>query len=164
MDAYKVQTTVKNGQITLDLPSEFNDTAVEVIILKTVSSATELSVVSPLYPPIEENLQGVEETAASPYVQSNLKPTDESDIQKTPVIDESDFWYPREKIDLTQLRGAIKSDLSINEIDAIARSMRGDSPFVPPRKRVKLSTLMGAYKHKMTNDEIDSLTKSWRSE
>ena len=153
MDAYKVKTTVKNGQIILDLPSEFNDTAVEVIVLKAVPHASELPTDSPVYPPIEENLQGVEETAASPYVQSNPKQTDESD-----------FWHPREKVDLTKLRGALKSDLSINEIDAIARSMRGDSPFVPPRKRIKLSTLMGAYKHKMTNDEIDSLTKSWRDE
>lgn len=146
MDAYKVKSIVKNGQLIIDLPEEFNEKEVEVTVLQVAEKT---------YDETADELSLSEETTQTPYLSSKSKQQTE---------EESGFLQPRKKIDLSTLRGAIKSDLSINEIDAIARTMRGDSPFVPPRKRIKLSTLMGAYKHKMTNDEIDSLTKSWRNE
>lgn len=145
MDAYKVKSIVKNGQLIIDLPEEFNEKEVEVTVLQVAEKT---------YGDASEKLSLAEETTQTPYLSSKSKEQTEK---------ESDFIQPRKKIDL-KTRGAMKLDLSINEIDAIARTMRGDSPFVPPRKRIKLSTLMGAYKHKMTNDEIDSLTKSWRNE
>ena len=39
MNAYKVQTIVKNGQITVDLPATFNNSNVEVIVLQIANLA-----------------------------------------------------------------------------------------------------------------------------
>ena len=153
MDAYKVKSIVKNGQLIIDLPEEFNEKEVEVTVFQVAQTA---------YGETSEDLSVAEEVTQSSYLSSKQIEQPEEEVQSK--RDESDFIHPHKKIDLRTLRGAIKSDLSINEIDAIARSMRGDSPFVPPRKRIKLSTLMGAYKNKLTNDEIDSLTKGWRNE
>ena len=118
MDIYKVKSIVKNGQLIIDLPDEFENTDVEVSVSLVSSSKEYTSSSEPI---------SVAEEHSTAYAKHNLpnKKTDESGIIP-----------PREKVDLRKLRGAIKSDLSINEIDAIARSMRGDSPFVPPRKRI----------------------------
>ncbi len=40
MDAYKVLLTVKNGQLLIDMPTNFDNTDVEVIVLQVVRSAT----------------------------------------------------------------------------------------------------------------------------
>lgn len=39
MDTYKIQSTVKNGQIIIDLPLNFNNTNVEVIVSQIGYSA-----------------------------------------------------------------------------------------------------------------------------
>ena len=39
MDAYKVLSTVKNGQLLIDMPTNFDNTDVEVIVLQVVRSA-----------------------------------------------------------------------------------------------------------------------------
>ena len=153
MDAYKVKSFVKNGQLIIDLPEDFNEKEVEITILQ-VNEA--------VYDETAEILSLAEEVTQSSYLSSKQIEEPEEEVQSK--RDESGFIHPRKKIDLSTLHGAIKSDLTINEIDAITRSMRGDSPFVPPRKRIKLSTLMGAYTDKLTNDEIDSLTKNMRNE
>jgi hypothetical protein len=156
MDAYKVQQTVKNGQLIIDLPAEFDDSLVEVVVSLAISDDSAQK--SKSYPEIEDNFSIAAETATLPYISSKST----SFVSKED--DESDFIEPSQKIELPQFKGALDLDLTDNELDAFARSLRGDSPFVPPRKKIKLSTLMGAYKNKMTNDEIDSLTKSWRDE
>lgn len=152
MDTYKVQKTVKNGQLIIDLPSEFDNTLVEI----TVSQVSAYKG----YADKIENISIAKEPSTA-YVDNTSK-------EKTAAIpnelEASEFIPPQQKVDFKKLKETLNLNMTINEADAFARSLRGDSPFVPPRKKIKLSTLMGAYKNKMTNDEIDSLTKSWRDE
>ncbi len=136
MNAYKVKSTVKNRQIIIDLPNNFDDSDVEVIVLqisditKTDNSPNDMSKYIGIFKNklTNEDIdnQLAEETEAPSYIKSNPNDAIKTDIQETASVDESGF--------------------------------------VPPRQKIDLRTLIGAYKNKMTIEEIDSLTKSWRDE
>lgn len=154
MDAYKVKTTVKNGQIILDLPSEFNDTAVEVIVLQVTEKP---------YIDASDELHLAEETVL-PYGSSKkIEQTEEQSEQLAKSKpDESGFIQPRKKIDLRTLRGKISNESAEKMYHDIEEAYESD--FWYPFQSTDITKLRGALKLDMTNDEIDSLTKSWRNE
>jgi hypothetical protein len=142
MDAYKVQQTVKNGQLIIDLPAEFDDSLVEVIVLQVAQKA-ESNEISKIHKPYEADLetgQVVEEPAALPY---GMIP-------------------PRKKIKASELYGTLSDEAAERWEESIEDSYESD--FWLPRPNIDLKQFRGALKHDITTDEIDSLTKNWRGE
>ncbi len=162
MDAYKVLSTVKNGQLLIDMPHDFDNTDVEVIVLQVVRSATN-DVQTLLSKRINgiKNEEHIEEIDNSVLTMSDLKlPIKAVSTNLRPELEEVEAIIPaRKKVDLTQLIGAFNNkSTDLNEQD------EDDSDFWQPRKRTDITKLRGALKLNMTIDEVDSLTKSWRDE
>ena len=129
MDAYKVLSTVKNGQLLIDMPTNFDNTDVEVIVLQVVRSATN-DVQTPLSKHINgiKNKERIEELDNSVLTMSDLKLTSkEVSTNLRPELEEVEAIIPaRKKIDLTQLIGAFKNKMSIEEIDTLTKSWRNE--------------------------------------
>lgn len=153
MDTYKAHATVKNGQLIIDLPAEFDNIEVEILISRLTTKSVSDEETKP-YISDSEDTQLLEEPAVLAYQIPSVTPNE--------VVDESEFIQPRQKIDISKFRGCISKETGQKMIEDIENA--NELSFIPPRENIKLSTLMGAYKNKMTNDEIDSLTKSWRNE
>jgi hypothetical protein len=162
MDAYKVLSTVRNGQLLIDMPINFDNTDVEVIVLQVVRSATN-DVQTPLSKFVNsiKDKERIEEIENPVLTMSDLKSASKAvSTNLRPELEEVEAIIPaRKKIDLTQLFGAFNNkSTDLNELED------DDSDFWQPRKRTDITKLRGALKLNMTIDEIDLLTKSWRDE
>lgn len=155
MDAYKVLSTVRNGQLLIDMPINFDNTDVEVIVLQVVHSATNDQL--PKY------TNGIKDKELSEKIADAIvstTPSKEPFLNLRPELEEvEDIITARKKIDLTKLMGAFNDkSTDLNDLD------EDDSDFWQPRKRTDITKLRGALKLNMTIEEIDLLTKSWRDE
>ena len=129
MDAYKVLSTVKNGQLLIDMPHDFDNTDVEVIVLQVVRSATN-DVQTLLSKRINgiKNEEHIEEIDNSVLTMSDLKlPIKAVSTNLRPELEEVEAIIPaRKKVDLTQLIGAFKNKMSIEDIDILTKSWRNE--------------------------------------
>lgn len=129
MDAYKVLSTVKNGQLLIDMPLNFDNTDVEVIVLQVVRSATN-DVQTSLSKHINgiKNKERIEELDNSVLTMSDLKrASKEVSTNLRPELEEVEAIIPaHKKIDLTQLIGAFKNKMSIEDIDTLTKSWRNE--------------------------------------
>lgn len=129
MDAYKVLSTVRNGQLLIDMPINFDNTDVEVIVLQVVRSTANNAQI-PLSKRInrvknEEHIGKINNSVltmsdlklASKAVSTNLRP----ELEEVEAI-----IAARKKIDLTQLIGAFKNKMSIEDIDTLTKSWRNE--------------------------------------
>ncbi len=151
MDAYKVKSTVKNGQLIIDLPLDFDNTEVEVTVLQVAKT---------VYSEIVKDLSVAEEVTQSSCLSPEKIERPEEEVQSK--RDESDFVHPRKKIDLRTLRGKLSNESAEKMYHDIEEAYESD--FLYPFQTTDITKLRGALKLDMTNDEIDSLTKSWRNE
>ena len=129
MDAYKVLSTVKNGQLLIDMPLNFDNTDVEVIVLQVVRSAAN-NVQTPLSKHINgaKNKERIEEIDNTFLAMSDLKlASKEVSTNLRPELEEVEAIIPaRKKVDLTQLIGAFKNKMSIEDIDTLTKSWRNE--------------------------------------
>lgn len=153
MDTYKVHATVKNGQLIIDLPAEFDNIEVEILISRLATKSVSEEETKP-YLPDSEDTQLLEEPEMLVYQKPLVKPIHE--------VDESGFIPPRQKVDFSKLQGRMPKESVQKMIEDIEDA--NDSDYWQPREIIDLSTLIGTLKLNMTIDEIDSLTKSWRDE
>ena len=151
MDAYKVKSIVKNGQLIIDLPEEFNEKEVEVTVFQVAKT---------VYGETSEDLSVAEEVTQSSYLSSEQIEQPEEQVQSK--RDESGFIYPRKQIDLRTLRGKLSNESAEKMYHDIEEAYESD--FLYPFQTTDITKLRGALKLDMTNDEIDFLTKSWRNE
>jgi hypothetical protein len=129
MDAYKVLSTVKNGQLLIDMPINFDNTDVEVIVLQVVRSAT-----SDVQNQLSKHINGIkdkeriEEIDNPVLTMSDLKSASKAvSTNLRPELEEvQDIIPARKKIDLTQLFGAFKNKMTIEEIDTLTKSWRNE--------------------------------------
>jgi hypothetical protein len=161
MDAYKVQQTVKNGQLIIDLPPEFDNTLVEAIVLQVAQKAASDEIPKSLTPyttTLESN-QEAAESAVMAYGKPKLQEKEDLELNE---LDESDFILPRKKVDISKLRGSISNESTELWEQYIEDTYESD--FWLPRQKIDLKQFRGALKLDISTDEIDSLTKSWRDE
>ena len=129
MDAYKVLSTVKNGQLLINMPLNFDNTDVEVIVLQVVRSATN-DVQTPLSKRINDvkNEGLIEKIDNSVLTKSDLKlPSKAVSTNLRPKLEEVEAIIPaRKKIDLTTLRGKLKLNMTIDEVDSLTKSWRDE--------------------------------------
>ena len=129
MDAYKVLSTVKNGQLLIDMPTNFDNTDVEVIVLQVVrSAANDVQNPLPKYVNGVKNRERVEEIDNLISTMPDLKHTSK-DVSRNvyPELEEVEGIIPaRKKIDLTTLRGKLKLNMTIDEVDSLTKSWRDE--------------------------------------
>jgi hypothetical protein len=129
MDAYKVLSTVRNGQLLIDMPTNFDNTDVEVIVLQVVRSATN-DVQTTLSKRINgvKNKEHIEDIDNPVLTMSDLKSASKAVLTNLrPELEEVEAIIPaRKKIDLTQLFGAFKNKMTIEEIDTLTKSWRNE--------------------------------------
>ena len=129
MDAYKVLSTVKNGQLLIDMPTNFDNTDVEVIVLQVVrSAANDVQNPLPKYVNGVKNRERVEEIDNLISTMPDLKHTSK-DVSRNvyPELEEVEgIISARKKIDLTTLRGKLKLNMTIDEVDSLTKSWRDE--------------------------------------
>ena len=129
MDAYKVLSTVKNGQLLIDMPLNFDNTDVEVIVLQVVRSAAN-DVQNQLSKYINgiKDKERMEEIDNSVLTMSDLKLASKAiSTNLHPELEEVEAIIPaRKKIDITTLRGKLKLNMTIDEVDALTKSWRDE--------------------------------------
>ena len=122
MNVYKVKTVVKNGQLIVDLPFDFDKKTVEI----TVALVDEKDPINAQYNRFSNDTQLVEESEEISYIASNPQKSNPTEHQDTALVDEFGFIPPRQKIDLRALRGAFKHKMTIEEIDSLTKSWRDE--------------------------------------
>jgi hypothetical protein len=126
MDAYIIESTVENGQVTIDLPTNLHNKNVKITIDEIVNT-------TPPKEPLKRSLPELEEVEGIIPARKKIDLTqlfgafnDKSAGLNEQDEDDSDFWQPRKRTDITKLRGALKLNMTIDEVDSLTKSWRDE--------------------------------------
>jgi hypothetical protein len=126
MDAYIVESAKNNGQLIIDLPAHLHNKNVKITIDEIVNTMPSKEAFVNFRPELEE-VEGIipqrKKVDLTQLIGAfNDKSTDLNELDD----DDSDFWQPRKRTDITKLRGALKLDMTIDEIDSLTKSWRDE--------------------------------------
>lgn len=126
MDAYIIESAKNNGQLIIDLPAHLHNKNVKITIDEIVNTMPSKEAFVNLRPELEEVediiLARKKVDLTQLFGAFNDKSTDLNELDD----DDSDFWQPRKRTDITKLRGALKLDMTIDEIDSLTKSWRDE--------------------------------------
>ena len=118
MDAYKVKSIVKNGQLIIDLPEEFDDKEVEITVFQVAKT---------VYGETSEDISVAEEVTQSSYLSSKkIEQTDKTEQSNLIKSEQAGIIPPRIDIDLSTLMGAYRHKMTNDEIDLITKNIRNE--------------------------------------
>lgn len=126
MDAYIVESAKNNGQLIIDLPAHLHNKNVKITIDEIVNIMPSREAFVNFRPELEEVEDIIPARKKVDLTQLigafNDKSTDLNELDD----DDSDFWQPRKRTDITKLRGALKLDMTIDEIDSLTKNWRDE--------------------------------------